>query len=199
MTIDFKTRDEKLQYGIDKEAARISAISSGKTDKYKHLIGEEILSSDQSRAIEQKKFTYSPLGKVLKKQTKTIEDQGEKQTRAIEEHGKELIVSNTLITENPLNVNRDSIPLRKQRKYLMNFLMNKPMNLMVQKIKLTLINWFKTEGNSPKGGKPFKLSEILRDDDVHPKEVLKNQMKFKLDPSDIKKERIYQNIKKYNK
>ena len=39
--------------------------------------------------IERAKFTYSPLGKALKKQTKTIEDQGEKQIKALEEHGKQ--------------------------------------------------------------------------------------------------------------
>ena len=35
--------------------------------------------------IEQAKFTYSPLGKAFEKQTKTIEDQGEKQVQALED------------------------------------------------------------------------------------------------------------------
>ena len=39
---------------------------------------KEILTSDPSRIIEQAKFTYSPLGKALEKQTKMIEEQGEK-------------------------------------------------------------------------------------------------------------------------
>ena len=38
--------------------------------------------------IEQGKFPYSLLGKGLKKQTKTIEDQGKNQIKAIEDHGK---------------------------------------------------------------------------------------------------------------
>ena len=76
MTIDFKIRDEKLQYDINREAAKISALSSGKIDKYEYLKGEEILHSHQRRVIEQAKFTYSPLGKALEEQTKTIEDQG---------------------------------------------------------------------------------------------------------------------------
>ena len=59
MTIDDKIRDEKLQYDINREAAKISALSSGKIDKYEYLTGEEILSPDQSRPIEQAKFTYS--------------------------------------------------------------------------------------------------------------------------------------------
>ena len=55
---------------------KISALSSGKIDKYEYLTGEEILSSDQRRVIKQGKFTYSLLGKVFEKQTKMIEEQG---------------------------------------------------------------------------------------------------------------------------
>ena len=62
MTIDDKITDEKLQYDINREAAKIWAWSSGKVDKYEYLIGEEILSSDQSRLMEQANFIYSPLG-----------------------------------------------------------------------------------------------------------------------------------------
>ena len=62
---------------------------SGKNDKYEYLTGEEILFPDQRRVIEQAKFTYSPLGKPSVKQTKTIEDQGEKQIKAIKENKKQ--------------------------------------------------------------------------------------------------------------
>ena len=86
MAIDDKIKDEKLQYNINKEAAKISALSSGKIDKYEVLTGEEILPSDESRIIEQAKFTYSSLLKAFEKQIKKIEDQGEKQIKALEEH-----------------------------------------------------------------------------------------------------------------
>ena len=76
MTIEDQIRVEKLQYDINREAAKISALSSGKIDKYEYLTGEEILPFNQQQIIEQAKFTYSPLGKVFEKQTKTIEDQG---------------------------------------------------------------------------------------------------------------------------
>ena len=79
MTINDKIRDEKLQYDINKKAAKVSALFSGKIDKYEYLTGEEILPSDQSRMMQQAKFTYSPLGKTFEKQIKTIEDQGGKQ------------------------------------------------------------------------------------------------------------------------
>ena len=71
MTTDDKIRDEKLQYDIDREAAKISALSSEKIGKYEYLTGEEILPSDQWRVIEQAKFTYSPLGKALEKKNKS--------------------------------------------------------------------------------------------------------------------------------
>ena len=82
MTIEDQIRDEKLQYDINREAAKISALSSGKIDKNEYITGEEILPSTQQQIIEQGKFTYSPLGKALEKQTKTIEDQGKKQVDA---------------------------------------------------------------------------------------------------------------------
>ena len=85
MTIEDQIKDEKLQYDINREAAKISALSSGKIDKYEYLTGEEILPSNQQQIIQQAKFNYSPLGKALEKQRKTIEDQGEKQVKAIQD------------------------------------------------------------------------------------------------------------------
>ena len=51
MTIDDKTRDDN-----NREAAKVSALSSGKIDIYEYLTGEEILPPDQKRVIEQAKF-----------------------------------------------------------------------------------------------------------------------------------------------
>ena len=81
MTINDQIRDEKLQYNINREAAKISALSSGKIHKYEYLTGEDILPSNQQKIIEQAKFNYSPLGKAFEKQIKTIEDQGRKRLR----------------------------------------------------------------------------------------------------------------------
>ena len=83
MTINDQIKDEKLQYNINREAAKISALSSGKLHKYGYLTGEDILPSNQQQIIEQTKFTYSPLGKAFDKQIKTIEDQGKKQVDAL--------------------------------------------------------------------------------------------------------------------
>ena len=82
MTTDDKIKDEKLQYDIKIEAAKILASSSAKIDKYEYLTDKEILSSNQSRIIEQAQFTSSPLGKALEKQIKAIDGQGIKQVEA---------------------------------------------------------------------------------------------------------------------
>ena len=90
MTIEDQIKDEKLQYDINREAAKISALSLGKIDKYEYLTGEEILPSNQQQIIQQAKFNYFPLGKALEKQSKTIEDQGEKQVDALKTSYKKL-------------------------------------------------------------------------------------------------------------
>ena len=84
MTINDQIRDEKLQYDINRKAAEISALSSGKIHKYEYHTGEDILPSNQQQIIEQTRLTYSPLGKAFEKQIKTIEDQRGKQIEAIQ-------------------------------------------------------------------------------------------------------------------
>ena len=74
MTINDQIRDEKREYDINREAAKISALSSGKIHKYEYPTGEDILPSNQQQIIEQVIFTYFPLGKAFEKQIKTIED-----------------------------------------------------------------------------------------------------------------------------
>ena len=57
MSIDKKIRDKKLRHYIHREAAKTSALSSGKINIYEDLTGEEILPTDQSRMIEEVKFS----------------------------------------------------------------------------------------------------------------------------------------------
>ena len=82
MTIEDQIKDETLQHDINREAAKKSALSSGKTDKYEYLTGEEILPPNQKQIIEQAKLSYFPLVKAFKKQTKAIKNQGELQVDA---------------------------------------------------------------------------------------------------------------------
>ena len=78
MTIDNKIKNEILQYDLNREVAKILALSSGKIDNI------EILPSDQIRTIKLAKFTYSPLSKAFEKQIKANEEQGKKQVEALE-------------------------------------------------------------------------------------------------------------------
>ena len=119
MTIEDQIKGEKLQYDINREAAKISVLSSGKLDKYEYLTGEEILPSNQQQIIQQAKFTYSPLGKAIEKQRKTIEDQGKKQVKAIQDN-KQLV-----------NINKDDykdkLLLSKEREIFKD-IFNKKLN-----------------------------------------------------------------------
>ena len=115
MTINDQIKDEKLQYDINRDAVKISALSSGKIHKYEYLSGEDILLSNQQLIVEQAKCTYSPLGKAFEKQIKTIEDQGKEQVDALEKlkpkeqtiliedkytnHSKATIIFNDLINK----------------------------------------------------------------------------------------------------
>ena len=108
MTIEDQIKDEKLQYDTNKEAAKISALPSGKIDNYEYLTGEEILPSNQQQIIQQAKFAYSPLGKAFEKQVKTIEVQGKKQVEAIQDNKQ-------LVNINKDDDYKDKLLLSKER------------------------------------------------------------------------------------
>ena len=58
-----KIKQNESQYDLDREAAKISALSSNNLDKYKFLTGEDL--NLQPSTVEQAKSEYSPLGKYL--------------------------------------------------------------------------------------------------------------------------------------
>ena len=105
--------DEKLRYDINREAAKISALSSGKIHKDEYLTGEDILPSNQQKIIEQTRFTYLLLGKAFEKQIKTIEDQGEKQIKAIQDQGQVKRIKKCAY-------DAEDTPLSQNKTYLMN-------------------------------------------------------------------------------
>ena len=88
MTINDQIRDEKLKYDINREAAKISALSSDEIHKYAYLTSEDILPSNQQQIMEQAKFTCSPLKKAVEKQIKRIKNRGENQIKAIQDQGQ---------------------------------------------------------------------------------------------------------------
>ena len=112
MTVNDQIRDRKLQYGINREAAKISVLSSGKTHMnillvkiYYHLIKE------------QAKFTYYPLGKAFEKQIKTIENQGEKHIKVIQDQGQ-------VKTINRYTYDAEDTPLISKQKEIFNKLID---------------------------------------------------------------------------
>ena len=126
ITINDQIKDEKLKYNINREAAKISSLSSGKLHEYEYLTGEDILPSTQQQIIEQTKFTYSPLGRAFDKQIKTIEDQGKKQVNAL----------NTLKSDNKITIKKytydpnDTLFISKQKE-IFNKLVDERLYILV--------------------------------------------------------------------
>ena len=121
MTIDDQIRNEKLQHDINKEAAKISALSSGKIHKNEYLTGKDILPSDQQQIIDQAKFTCSLLEKAFEKQINTIEDQGEKQILAVQDQGQVKAIKKDASDD-------EDIPQISKQKELLNDLADKRLN-----------------------------------------------------------------------
>ena len=94
-----KIKANKVQYDLDREAAKISALSSSELEKYEYLTGEDL--GCKPDVIQKAKFEYSPLGKVfnkgleerdnkegLLKRLKNIENKSEQQLQAIKNQEK---------------------------------------------------------------------------------------------------------------
>ena len=87
---------KNLQYDISIKAAKISALSSCKMDKYEYLTGIEILASNK-RAVIEKVQLCSQLLKNKQKKKKKMENQGDKQIKVTEGQRKQLFESNTFV------------------------------------------------------------------------------------------------------
>ena len=75
---------------LPEEQQQISVLWSDEIDKYGIVTSETTAPSHESRLIEQAKFTYSSLYKVVEKQVETIKDPGEKPIKAFEDYRKQL-------------------------------------------------------------------------------------------------------------
>ena len=187
MTIDDQIRKEKLQYDFNREAAKISALSSGKIYKYEYLTGEDTLPSNQQQIIEQAKFTYSPLGKAFEKQIKTIEDQGNKQMKAIQDKRKIRIIQKYAY-------DTEDTPLISKQKKIFNELVNERLEKITDLDKnvnsYDLI--YRYKGNAPdlnfnEFDNALSLIDKIRDGKISLTDVKINQEKFKSYLGEIKK------------
>ena len=97
-----KIKENEAQYDLDREAAKISALSSNNLDKYEYLTGEYL--GFKPSTVEQANFEHYPLGKIfnkglsekdnkegLFKSLKNIEGKNEEQLKATEDKGKKLL------------------------------------------------------------------------------------------------------------
>ena len=94
---DDKIKANKAQYDLDREAAKISALSSGELEKYEYLTGEDLVY--MPKVLEKVKFQYSPLGKVFNKAFKK-DDKNKKVIKC----------SNDLVYSSVNNFNKYSLP-----------------------------------------------------------------------------------------
>ena len=69
--LDNKIRSNKAQYDLDRQNAKISALSSGELDKYEYLTGEDL--GYKPDVVQKAKFEYYPLGQVFNKGLDTSE------------------------------------------------------------------------------------------------------------------------------
>ena len=71
ITINNKIEQNKAQYNLERQTAKISALSSGNVSKYEFLTGKDVLPETDllEKAATMKRFEYLPLGKELKAQT----------------------------------------------------------------------------------------------------------------------------------
>ena len=199
MTIDDQIRDEKLQCNINREAAKISILSSKKFDKYKYLAGEEILPSNQKQIIEEAKFAYSPLGKTFEKQIKTNEDQGEKQIKVIQNQGQ-------VKTIKKYTYDDEDSPLISKQKETFNKLVDEKLNEITKLDKKVnhddLI--FRYKGKSPDENfdtydNALNLINKIKNDKIKLAKAKSDQTKFKSNLGEIKKGNNKKKIKKAKK
>ena len=83
--LDDKIKANQAQYDLDREAAKVSALSSKELAKYEYLTGEAL--EYKLGVVEKVKFEYSPLGEALNNKAKCKTDQID-QTSQIDKTGK---------------------------------------------------------------------------------------------------------------
>ena len=187
-TINDQIKDEKLQFDINREAAKISTLSSGKIHKYEYLTGEDILPSNQQQIIEQAKFTDSPLGKAFEKQIKTIEDQREKQIKAIQDQGQLKTIKNNAY-------DAEDTPFLSKQKEIFNELVDKRCEKIIDldKKKVNsddLIYRYRSNTAAVKFNEfdnAFNIINKIQNGEIRLADVKSNQEKFKSYLGEIKK------------
>ena len=128
-----KIMQNEAQYDLDREAAKIFALSSNKLDKCEYLTGEDL--GLKPSAIEQTKFEYSPLGKIFNKglnkdhkkegvfkRLESITDKNEEQFQAKKDQGEKQLkeLKNIDKSKTVKAIGKISKKMMKQRNYCLN-------------------------------------------------------------------------------
>ena len=127
--LDNKIRQNQAYYDLYSKNAKISALSSGKLDKYEYLTGEDL--GYRPDPVQKAKFEYSPLGQVfnkglttdeksegLLKRLKNIEDKTDNQLIAIENNtGNQPSENKDGINNQPLSIKGQKISDTKKIKF----------------------------------------------------------------------------------
>ena len=129
--LDDKIKENKAQYELDREAAKISALSSIELEKYEYLTGEDL--GYKPGVVEKAKFEYSPLGKVFNKRLddsdgkegllkglKNVEDKNEQPLVAIRDQGERHLEAIRNQGERQLDAIRSSAITNKSRQIEFN-------------------------------------------------------------------------------
>ena len=89
--INNKIEQNKTQYNLDWQSAKISALTSKNVSKYEFLTSKDVLPEDDflEKAAALKRFEYSPLGTALKTENSAAEKQHQKSDKFFESYRKE--------------------------------------------------------------------------------------------------------------
>ena len=162
-------------------------MSSGKINKYEYLTDEEILPSNQKQIIEQAKFTYSPLGKAFEKQIKTIEDQGGKQIKAIQNQGQ-------VKTIKKYTYDDEDSPLISKQKEIFNKLVDERLEEITKLDKevnpddlIYRYNGSTADEKFNEFDNAFGLLDKMRDGKISLVDAKNDQVEFKSNLNEIKK------------
>ena len=179
MTIDDQIRDERIQYDINRKAAKLSALPSNKFNKHGYLTDEEILPSNQKQVIEQAKFTYSPLGKAFEKQIKTIEDQEQKQIKATQNQGPVKTIEKHTYDD-------EDSPLISKQKEIFNKLADERLDEITELDKKVILNdlIYRYKDKTPDGkfdkyDNALNLIDKIKNGEIKLAETQNDQIKFK--------------------
>ena len=132
--LDRKIKQNESQYNLDREAAKISALSSNNLDKYELLTGEDL--GLKPSTVEKAELEYSPLGKVFNKGL-SVKDKKEgllKRLKNIEDKNK---VKNKVENKDIIEVT-DSVdePLSSKAKELLKEIKIIQKNVNHRKLKI---------------------------------------------------------------